>query len=272
MGERESRILTKILRHRLKELKKAGIEVDNEGYVPLTKLLTLTSNIISIKEKGLLAVLTLEQVQTIVRDNDKQRLKLVCRKREMKDEEEKEDENVWLIRANQGHGADSGAFINDELSMTRITEPVDGTFHGTYIQFKESIARTGLNKGKRKHIHIAKTSTAKSGQRNNCTLMVDINMRLAMDDGVVFYESDNGVILTEGIANSGILPAKYLSFRVVAPLPQPPRTTSIGACVSADTGTGMKIGGGIATTTIGPASSARVTASATATAEKKEKK
>lgn len=60
---------------------------------------------------------------------------------------------------------------------------------------------------RRKHIHIAKSLEAKSGKRSNCTLLVYIDMDAAMHDGIQFYESANGVILTEGP-----LQPKYLTF------------------------------------------------------------
>ena len=62
----------------------------------------------------------------------------------------------------------------------------------------------------RKHIHLAKSVNAISGQRTNCNMFVYVNMKHAMTDGIVFYESANGVILTEGF--NGIIPAKYLSY------------------------------------------------------------
>ena len=65
----------------------------------------------------------------------------------------------------------------------------------------------------RKHIHLAKSLDAKSGKRNNCNLLVYVNINDAMKDGITFYESANGVILTEGI--NGVIPSKYLSFKTL---------------------------------------------------------
>jgi 2'-phosphotransferase len=65
----------------------------------------------------------------------------------------------------------------------------------------------------RKHIHFAKSLDAVSGKRSDCNLLVYVDMAKAMDDGIVFYESSNGVILTEGI--DGILDPKYLSFNEI---------------------------------------------------------
>lgn len=153
---------------------------DSEGYIEVSVL---------VKDASI------EQIQRIVAADNKGRMGLVQR------------DGVWYIRANQGHSKDVGDQLDDSKTMKRITEPIEGVFHGTYMQHKESIAATGLHSGGRKHIHIAKSAEAKSGQRKDCDLIVYIDMKSAMEDGVLFYESENGVILTEGV-----LPPKYLTF------------------------------------------------------------
>jgi 2'-phosphotransferase len=118
--------------------------------------------------------------------------------------------NQLYIRANQGHSTASGSLINDEDSLMRILEPIDGVFHATYKNLFIYISKKGLNRMGRKHIHIAKSLTATSGKRKDCDLLVYIDMRGAMEDGIVFYESQNGVILTEG--KDGVLDPKYLKY------------------------------------------------------------
>ena len=63
---------------------------------------------------------------------------------------------------------------------------------------------------KRKHIHIAESDDAKSGKRLTCNVKILINMELAMNDGIKFYRSENGVILTEGDQNGLLLPKYFL--------------------------------------------------------------
>ena len=48
-----------------------------------------------------------------------------------------------------------------------------------------------------------------SGARATSDLLLYINVALAMKDGVQFYRSANGVILTRGLLESGTLPLKY---------------------------------------------------------------
>lgn len=138
---------------------------------------------------------TLEIIQRIVRESDKQRFAL----------EERAD--GWYIRANQGHSKDVAVQLSDSEMLKKLTEPMEGVFHGTYRKFLPSIQQEGLKVMTRKHIHMAKSRTAISGQRASCDVFIYIDMAAAMQDGIVFYESDNGVILTEGI--HGVLPPIY---------------------------------------------------------------
>jgi 2'-phosphotransferase len=183
---KESRQLIKILRHNLVYL---GLVPDSEGYVSLTDIKKTVSN---------LADLTIPQVLEIVKLDNKGRMSTKTFNEEL------------YIRANQGHSADVGALINDEHSLTRILVPINGVFHATYKNLFIPISRMGLKRMTRKHIHIAKSLTAKSGKRSDCDLLVYIDMKAAMNDGILFYESENGVILTEG--KDGVLEPKYLKY------------------------------------------------------------
>ena len=57
----------------------------------------------------------------------------------------------------------------------------------------------------RKHIHFAKDEHL---MRKGKSVLIECNMEYAMNDGIKFYRSSNGVILTSGI--NGFLDAKYL--------------------------------------------------------------
>ena len=48
-----------------------------------------------------------------------------------------------------------------------------------------------------------------SGARASTDVLVFINVPLAMSDGIQFFTSTNGVILTRGLGGSGILSPKY---------------------------------------------------------------
>ena len=185
--DKKSRLLTKILRHKLIEF---NLLPDRSGYVKVDDIRNTILN---------LSTLTDIDVKEIVKNDNKGRFGI------------KELNNILYIRANQGHSANVGNLIDDTKSMNIITQPIENVFHGTYTKNYDSICKTGLNRGERKHIHIAKSLDAKSGKRHNCDLLVYIDMKGAMEDGIIFYESQNGVILTEG--KDSIISPKYLSFK-----------------------------------------------------------
>ncbi len=181
--KKQSRLLIKTLRH---DLVKLGLCPNEEGYV----------SVLDLQEKvPALKALTMENVQEICASDDKGRFGLKVK-----------EERVMYIRANQGHSKEVG----DHIEMTPLKEPIKGVFHGSYAHLEASIKEKGLLPMSRKHIHIARSLDAKSGKRHDCTLLVYIDMEQAMFNGITFYESQNGVILTEGP-----LDPKYLTFRPV---------------------------------------------------------
>ena len=151
-----------------------------------------------------LASLTIEELKEIITvgNFDKSRLSLKYN----------DVPNKYYIMANQGHSKESGDFIN-HVNLQPIEKPIPNVFHGSYKILYEPIRTNGLNRMGRMHIHIAKSIDAKSGMRKTCDMLVYIDMALAMADGIKFYESRNGVILTEG--KDGVLEPKYLSFKFI---------------------------------------------------------
>ncbi len=181
----QSKYMSWVLRHGLDKL---GIKPDSEGYIPLQVLLNTD------EKNGL----TQESVLAIVKNCPKQRFAI------------KQNGSEYFIRANQGHSQNVGEQINSDKLLKKLSKPIPGVFHGTYKKHIDSIKATGLNRMSRQHIHLAKGLDAASGKRNDNNLIVYVDMGNAMADGIVFYESANGVILTEGV--DGILPAKYLTY------------------------------------------------------------
>ena len=178
-----SKKLSYYLRHSLEKL---NIEHDNEGFVLLDTILAI--DVFLSKNESM--------IKNVVETNSKKRFEM------------KTFDNKIYIRANQGH---SSGQLNDEVMLETIKEPIEGCFHGTYKSNLASIKKNGLSRMSRKHIHIAESFESKSGKRDNCNLVIYINMKSAMDDGFKFYRSDNGVILTPG-NDDGFLPPQYLVF------------------------------------------------------------
>ena len=65
-------------------------------------------------------------------------------------------------------------------------------------KFIKSITENGLYRCKRKHIHFVQeidTSKQLSGFRQNSTHIIKVDMEKCMKDGILFYKSENNVIL-----------------------------------------------------------------------------
>lgn len=98
-----------------------------------------------------------------------------------------------MIRANQGHSSK----VVIEMKEYTGHGPL---LHGTYQKHKESILKTGLNRGTRQHIHMmAINSSWDWGMlRKSIDMYVLIDVESARRDGHKFLVSDNNVVLTEG--------------------------------------------------------------------------
>ena len=125
-----ARLMTKILRHNPSSV---GVTLDDAGYAPLATILAHNK----------FAGVTLSQVQTFVKNCNKQRMHL------------KQDSNGnWLIRANQGHSLKQ-TFSN---LLNKITVPCP-CVHGTNLDAWKHIKKTGLNRMRRQYIHMADAPT-----------------------------------------------------------------------------------------------------------------
>ena len=171
----KSRFLSLVLRH---QPEKAGIELDDAGWVEVTKLRA------GLAEAG--HPLTLEELQTLVRENDKQRFAF--------------SSDGSRIRANQGHS------VQVDLALAKATPP-SSLYHGTVERFLASIQEQGLRPGDRHHVHLsADRATAwKVAQRRGAPIILLIDAQQMAQRGHDFYRSENGVWLTDHV------PAEFLT-------------------------------------------------------------
>lgn len=146
---------------------------------------------------------SLEDVERVVAANDKQRFKLRSHP----------EDGRLQIRANQGHSVQ----VTDlELKPVLAGSPdcPAEALHGSYIRNWSSIQQQGLSRMKRTHIHLAPGLPGEdgviSGMRRDCDLAVFIDVPKALADGIEFFWSENGVLLTAGDAEGKLLP-KYFS-------------------------------------------------------------
>ncbi|XP_068571055.1 tRNA 2'-phosphotransferase 1 [Cebidichthys violaceus] len=146
---------------------------------------------------------SLEDVERVVATNEKQRFKLCPHP----------EDGRLQIRASQGHSLQ----VTDlELKPVLAGSPDCPTeaVHGSYLRNWSSIQQQGLSRMRRTHIHLAPGLPGEegviSGMRKDCDLAVYIDVSKALADGIEFFWSDNGVLLTAGDAEGKLLP-KYFS-------------------------------------------------------------
>lgn len=176
-----SKTLSFVLRHGAVDL---GLDVLEGGYVSIPALLRLP-NFRNVTE---------EMIKRIVSTDQKQRYSL--------------SPNGKHIRANQGH---SFVVPDEDKLLRRIADwkEIPVCIHGTYSKHLSSIMEHGLSRMNRQHIHFAPSRTAKSGMRRNCDVQIFVDVERAMADGCPFYLSENGVILSPGFGDTGLIPSKY---------------------------------------------------------------
>ncbi|XP_016978832.1 tRNA 2'-phosphotransferase 1 [Drosophila rhopaloa] len=182
-----SKKLSWLLRHGAKS---EGIHIKEDGFVSISDL----------QEHPRYRTFTLEKLEEIVSTDAKQRYTLRWNP----------DCGVHEIRANQGH---SLSVVEGEAGgLDRITHigQVPLAVHGTYYRHWDAIKRQGLSRMKRNHVHFASsddTTCTLSGFRNDCQILIYLNVDKILADGIPIYRSSNNVLLCPGI--NGFIPKSY---------------------------------------------------------------
>jgi putative RNA 2'-phosphotransferase len=175
-----SKFLSLILRHKPETIELA---LDENGWARVDEVITKAN------QKNV--PLTLDRLKRIVETNDKKRFLF--------------SEDGKRIRASQGHS------IHVDLQLKEAVPP-PRLFHGTAQKNIDSIKKQGLIKGRRHHVHLsADRQTAKNvGARYGKPIIISINAAAMHRDNFPFFQSENGVWLTEAV------PALYLEFEPFA--------------------------------------------------------
>ncbi|KAF9785239.1 KptA family-domain-containing protein [Thelephora terrestris] len=130
---RLSKTLSFVLRH---GAEKEGIPMRPDGFVLVNDLLA----------KPKFRELNLETLQSIVKEDNKQRYHLV------QDVDQDGVPSHWIIRANQGHSLKTVEVDSREILSA---DEVPMAVHGTNRKAWASIEKQGLSRMTRNHIHIA---------------------------------------------------------------------------------------------------------------------
>ncbi|WP_230661309.1 RNA 2'-phosphotransferase [Psychrobacter sp. I-STPA10] len=168
-----SKFLSYILRHRPDSI---GITLDSEGWANINELINNTHQSRQFNHH-----LSIDIIKTIVANDNKQRFAL--------------SDDEQYIRAVQGHSKRTV-----QRSYT-AKQPPDILYHGTASRFLESILQQGLLPKSRQYVHLsADKDTAKSvGQRYGKVVILQIDAKQMADDGITFYQAENGVWLVEKV-------------------------------------------------------------------------
>jgi putative RNA 2'-phosphotransferase len=171
---KKSKWLSKHLRH---SPERVGLVLEDGGWVSVQLLLEAArKNHLSLSRA---------ELEEVVAGNDKQRFSF-C-------------DDGTKIRANQGHS------VEVDLQL-EPTEPPAVLYHGTGAQNRDSIFKTGLEKGRRHHVHLSTDieTARKVGSRHGKPLIFALDAAQMSEDGIEFFVSDNGVWLCD------FVPPQYL--------------------------------------------------------------
>ncbi|EIN09458.1 hypothetical protein PUNSTDRAFT_51732 [Punctularia strigosozonata HHB-11173 SS5] len=187
---RLSKTLSWLLRHAAAA---EGIPMRSDGFVRVSDLLK--------HEK--LRNLDFPTLERLVQDNDKQRYTLVC-----EPEGAKTGNDIWWIGARQGHSMKQ---VQTNLKPITSASEIPMAVHGTSLVAWDSIQVQGLSRMKRNHIHMAQGVAGAgviSGMRASSSVLIYVDVQKALDAGIKFYLSENGVVLSEGNEH-GFIPPEF---------------------------------------------------------------
>ncbi|EJD52917.1 hypothetical protein AURDEDRAFT_119742 [Auricularia subglabra TFB-10046 SS5] len=185
--------MSSVLRH---NADKFGLKMRPDGYAKVQDLLAMP------KFRGQ----TFESIKAVVDSDEKKRYDL------------REEDETWVIRANQGHSmtmANSGVqTVKVEMEEIKDPQRIPMVVHGTTQHAWKSISTQGLSRMNRQHIHFAQglpnDEGVISGMRKSCSVLIFVDLAKAMRAGHTFYLSMNGVVLTAG-DDKGFLPREFFS-------------------------------------------------------------
>jgi len=173
LTSRQLRLLSKklsyILRHQPQSI---GLKLDEYGWANVEELL---QNL-----QAQQTTVTWEALQEVVSKNNKKRFAF--------------NGDKTKIRASQGHS------IPIKLGYEPL-EPPEILFHGTAQKYLDAILTEGLQKQNRHHVHLSSDiETAQNvGKRHGKVVILEVQSRKMYHNGMLFFQSENGVWLTDTV-------------------------------------------------------------------------
>lgn len=173
------RFLSLVLRH---QPSAAGITLDQNGWADVEALVAGTKRTGRHINKDIL--------ERIVRENNKNRYSF--------------NEDHTKIRANQGHS------LAVDVELESQTPP-DLLYHGTAVDYLDSIMKQGITKQNRQHVHLSdeKETAVRVGKRHGKPVVLAVDAAAMVKDGLIFWCSENGVWLCDCV------PKKYLTLQPI---------------------------------------------------------
>ncbi|KAH7885757.1 KptA family-domain-containing protein [Phlebopus sp. FC_14] len=175
---RISKSLSWLLRH---GAEKAGLRVRLDGYAKVSDVLS----------NPMFRNVTFVDLERVVKRDQKSRF--------------------HLLLEPQTSGSSGSDDVKLELQPIHSASDIPMAVHGTSRKAWELIAKQGLSRMNRNHIHLAQGipgNNVLSGMRNSSQILIFIDVQKALDAGIKFYLSMNGVVLTEGNAD-GFLSTEF---------------------------------------------------------------
>lgn len=169
-----SKFLSLILRHKPEVV---GIKLDQNGWADVDALIE------GAMDKG--KEMDLPILEAIVASDEKQRYAF--------------NEDKTKIRANQGHS------VKVDLELEPV-KPPKILYHGTTERFVQSIMLKGIEPRSRNHVHLSEDvdGAMEVADRRDDAMIFKVFSGAMFRDGFHFYQSANGVWLTD------LVPNKYL--------------------------------------------------------------
>lgn len=166
---RISKFLSLVLRHKPETI---GLTLDSQGWADVGDLIRRSF------DAGVL--LDMPLLRQVVEGGEKKRFSF--------------NEDGSRIRANYGHSI-------PVLPSGEPVEPPEFLFHGTAVQYMESIQKEGIGPGTRQYVHLVEDEkiAVQVGRRHGDPVLLKVRARQMHEQGHEFYKTESGIWLTREV-------------------------------------------------------------------------